>query len=173
MSKAPQKNEESEEKILVGTYERYLHTKREKGFYSESDMIPGSFDAVISSAVLEHMRSADNVEEFFSLAKNNGTVVIHTLVCESVPNDPDWFYINYPVHCTLWTNGAMKKLFKRYGYAGCAYHLPSKMWLFFKDRKKYDFVRRIHVKISGEWTFSDDFVDYWKKPPYHDEDSLS
>ncbi|WP_026664791.1 methyltransferase domain-containing protein [Butyrivibrio sp. FC2001] len=157
----------SQKKFLVKTYEKYLQIKDKDGYYNEQDMTPKSFDLAICSAVLEHMIGREDVDYFFNLVNDTGVAIIHTLICESVPQDPDWFYISMPVHCTLWTNEAMSRIYTQHGFVGCAYHLPSKMWLFFKDSEKYNLCKDISSKIPGEWTFSPSFVDYWKAPPYH------
>ena len=151
----------------VGIYEKYLRIPGKVGYYDDSEMTPRSFDVVISSAVLEHMIGMEDIDTYFKLVNESGTVVIHTLICEEVPKDPDWFYIRKPVHCTLWTNEAMRRIYSLYSFKGCAYHLPSKIWLFFKDKEMYKNLIRKHEEIPGEWTFSDEFVDYWKQKPYH------
>ena len=154
--------------LLIKTYEKFLMQDKKDLYFDVSDMIPKSFDLVISSAVLEHMIGEKEINDFFELTKNNGTVIFHTLICEKVPRDPDWFYIRKPVHCTLWTNRAMSKLYNKYGYVGCAYHLPSKMWLFFNDDIKFNLLKKCKDNIPGKWSFSKHFVDYWKNEPYHE-----
>ena len=162
-----EKNHISPKKMIVKTYEKYLQIKEKDCYYTEQDMIEKSFDLSICSAVLEHMIGKSDVDRFFNLINDTGVAIIHTLICETVPQDPDWFYISMPVHCTLWTNAAMSKVFTQHNFIGCAYHLPSKMWLFFKDSKKFNLCKDISSKIPGEWTFSTSFVDYWKVSPYH------
>ena len=150
---------------LIGKYERFLDTKDEH-YYLDSDMKNGSFDLVVSAAVLEHMIGMDDVDRLFGLVSPTGTAIIHTLICEEVPRDPEWFYIWKPFHSTIWSNKAMSIIFKQYGFLGCAYHVQSKMWLFFKDSEKYVKAKSIAGKVDGEWVFSENFVDYWKQKPY-------
>lgn len=155
-----------DEKVeLIGKYERFLDTKDER-YYSDFDMRDGTFDLAVSAAVLEHMIGMDDVDRFFRLVSPTGTAIIHTLICEEVPCDPEWFYIWKPFHCTIWTNKAMAMIYKKYGFLGCAYHVQSKMWIFFKDFEKYKKAKSIAGKIDGEWVFSENFVDYWKQKPY-------
>lgn len=160
-------NTEEIQDYAVKTFEKYLRTNEQNLYLEESDLSNGEFDLVISSAVLEHLRGKEEIDSFFKLVKEDGVVVFHTLVCEEVPNDPSWFYINKPVHCTIWTNKSMEYVYNSYGFKGCAYHLPSKMWLLFKDEAKYKKLIDIHDKIDGKWIFEEKFVDYWKQPPYH------
>ncbi len=165
--KYTEKMQTSDAKLSLKTYEQYLRIPEKSCYYDDNEMIEKSFDIAICSAVLEHMIGRKDVDRFFNLVKDDGIAVIHTLICESVPQDPDWFYISIPTHCTIWTNESMSRIFKQHGFVGCAYHLPSKMWLFFKDKEKYNRCKDISTQISGKWTFSDNFVDYWKVTPYH------
>ena len=165
--KYEESNKTTSTKTLVKTYEQFLRIKEKSCYYEDADMKEKSFDLAICSAVLEHMIGRKDVDYFFNLVKDDGVAVIHTLICEKVPQDPNWFYISMPVHCTLWTNDAMSRVFSQHNFVGCAYHLPSKMWLFFKNKEKYNLCKDISTLIPGEWTFSDTFVDYWKVSPYH------
>ena len=126
---------------------------------------PGSFDMVVTCSVFEHLLGRPDVDEIVGLLKENGTLCMHTLVCEEVPRDPDWFYL-LGGHCTLWTNNSMSLLFEQYGFTGCAYHVQARMWLFFRDRQRFEQLKSKRTLIQGEWIFSDQFVDYWKQKPY-------
>lgn len=150
---------------LIGKYDRFMKSDGSSDYIKDEDVRPNTFDMVISCSVLEHLIGWSEVDKFFSLAKENGVICLHTLICEEVPCDPDWFYL-LPVHCTLWTNTAMSKVYNRYGYKGCAYHPEAQMWFFFKDEKQYEKLKEVHEAIPGSWVFSRSFVDYWKQSPY-------
>ena len=90
---------------------------------------------------------------------------MHTLVAEEIPCDPDWFYL-VPVHCTFWTNSAMKIFFERYGFIACSYNVDAQTWLMFRDKDPFEKLKSIAPNLSGKWIFSDSFVDYWKVKPY-------
>ena len=124
------------------------------------------WDLVINCSVLEHLRSREDIYDIFNLVNKRGILAIHTLICEEVPRDSHWYYIEFPVHCTLWTNKAMEILYNQFGYAGCAYYLPARMWFFFKDKEKYNKLKEIYSFIEGTWNLSETFVDYWKQKPY-------
>ena len=128
-------------------------------------MLPGDFDAVVSCSVFEHLLGRRDVDEIIGLLEEKVTLCMHTLVCEEVPQDPNWFYL-LGGHCTLWTNASMGLLFQQYGFVGCAYHIEARMWFFFKDRRRFELLKERSPLIPGEWVFSDQFVDYWKQKPY-------
>ena len=106
------------------------------GYLSDNEVIPNSFDAVISCAVFEHLFGKSDVDAILQLLNEHGILFLHTLICEEVPKDPDWFYLG-AAHVTFWTNAAMTHIYNTYGYAGCAYNVDARMWLFFKDKEEY------------------------------------
>lgn len=132
-----------------------------EGYLSAQDMTPATFDFVITCSVFEHLLGANDVEKIFALLTADGTAALHTLVCEEVPRDPNWFYLQ-PVHATFWTNAAMKIIFRRYGFKACAYHVDARLWLMFRDVEKFSRLKA----CAGDWILADDFVDYWKVKPY-------
>lgn len=146
-------------------YEKYLHPEGPSDYLPDEAVTPGSFDMVVTCSVFEHLLGRPDVDEIVGLLKENGTLCMHTLVCEEVPQDPDWFYL-LGGHCTLWTNNSMSLLFEQYGFTGCAYHVQARMWLFFRDRQRFEQLKSKCTLIPGEWIFSDQFVDYWKQKPY-------
>ena len=160
------KNEIDPNKYKIGTYEKYMRFNSNEEYISEYDVLNSCFDIVISSAVLEHLIGRTEIDRFFDLVNEEGIVIFHTLICEEVPKDPNWFYIDEPVHCTLWTNEAMRKLYIEKGFQGCAYHVDSKMWIFLKLKDDYEYLKA-KKRESKIWVFSKGFVDYWKVKPYH------
>lgn len=154
-----------------------------------TELAPGTFNFVITCSVFEHLLGAADVEKIFDLLTDDGTCALHTLVCEEVPRDPNWFYLQ-PVHATFWTNAAMKKIFARYGFKACAYHVEARLWLMFRDAEKFSRLKSCverksdtatnygfdnvagytncsaAFKAAGTWSFAADFVDYWKVKPY-------
>lgn len=129
------------------------------------ELTPASFDFVITCSVFEHLLGAQDVEKIFALLKSNGTAALHTLICEEIPRDPNWFYLQ-PVHCTFWTNAAMQKIFTQYKFKACAYHVEARLWFMFRDLEKFSRLKTCAEKIFGTWVFANDFVDYWKVKPY-------
>ena len=131
------------------------------GYLDDLDMQKGNFDAVITCSVFEHLLGGEDVKEIFSYLSPKGVFCMHTLVCETVPQDSDWFYL-FPPHCTLWTNKSMQIIFEKYGFLGCGYHTAAKMWFFFRNEQQFNKLKEQAENFTGKWVFSADFVDYWK-----------
>lgn len=148
------------EQIL--NYDKFMCTEE---YLSDWDMQKGNFDVVITCSVFEHLLGKRDVTEIFSYLSPQGIFCLHTLICEMVPADPEWFYL-LPPHCTLWTNKAMQIIFKQYGFVGCGYHTGGKMWFFFRDEQQFIRLMERACNFMDEWIFSADFVDYWKQKPY-------
>ena len=141
-------------------FDAYMSRPNENYLPAE-DLTVGTFDFVITCSVFEHLLGAADVEKIFALLTDDGTAALHTLVCEEVPRDSNWFYLQ-PVHATLWTNDAMKKIFRRYKFVACAYHVESRLWLMFRSLEKFERLKN----FSRDFVFAEDFVDYWKVKPY-------
>ena len=143
-------------------FDEYMARPNEN-YLTAEDLKPASFDFVITCSVFEHLIGATDVEKIFALLKPDGIMALHTLICDEVPQDPNWFYLQ-PVHCTFWTNATMKKIFQQYNFTACAYNVESRLWFMFRDRGK--FLKTCAGTSSGTWIFANDFVDYWKVKPY-------
>ena len=143
-------------------FDEYMARPNEN-YLTAEDLKPASFDFVITCSVFEHLIGAADVEKIFALLKSDGIMALHTLICEEVPQDPNWFYLQ-PVHCTFWTNAAMKKIFQQYQFSACAYNVESRLWFMFRGRR--EFLITCAGTSSGTWIFANDFVDYWKVKPY-------
>lgn len=146
-------------------YDKYMRPEEPCDYLEDGDIKSESFDVVISCAVFEHLIGRSGVDEVMDLLHDRGTLCLHTLVCEEVPQDPEWFYLS-PSHCTMWTNKSMGLIYEQYGFVGCAYHLEGRMWFFFRDYQRFELLRSKSSSIPGKWVFSDRFVDYWKQKPY-------
>lgn len=150
---------------LIGKYDKYMNKSEDVAFYTDNEVKKHTFDIAICCSVLEHLIGREQIDAFFDLLNDGGTACIHTLICENVPCDPEWFYIKYPVHCTLWTNRAMTELYKQKNFRGCAYYIKGQMWFFFKNKDKYEATKSLYSN-TNQLVFSDDFIDYWKDEPY-------
>jgi len=149
-------------------YDKYMRPEGDDTYLSDNEMIDGTFDAIITCSVFEHLIGKDDVDNILKLLNDTGVFCLHTLICEEVPHDPNWFYLA-PDHVTIWTNNAMKYLFEEYGFVGCAYNAEAQMWFLFKSKAQFNMLREKKAKIRGTWAISDDFVDYWKVKPYRTE----
>lgn len=149
--------------ICLLKYDEYKGKHTAKSL-SRRELKKSSFDMVISTSVYEHVRSIKPLEEMQELVGKNGCLAIHTLVREDIPADSQWFYL-LPVHCSLFTNKSMKVLFDRWGFEYSIYHIPSRLWFWFKKKPKN--VEKIISdlnKKTGDLDFfgKKGFMDFWK-----------
>lgn len=139
-------------------FDRY--TFREGEGYLTEDELRRSYSLVINTAVFEHVRERVVLDEIAGLVADNGVLALHVLVCESIPKDADWFYL-LPVHCTMFTNRSMQILFEQWSFATSLYHVPSRMWFWF--RENVDAVEQFTEEKGGdEFHYRKAFMDYWK-----------
>ncbi|GBO47586.1 hypothetical protein MFFDBJGM_00584 [Pectobacterium versatile] len=157
--------------IRIGMYDKYMNAAMmEKDnslkYLRDEDVEGNIFDLVITCSVLEHLRKIDDVNAIFNLVdKRNGMFAFHTLICEDVPQDPDWFYLS-PVHCLFFTNKSMSILFRRFGLKGCLYNVEAQMWFFIYNEGMLSKFKETKLANDSRWLFSDAFIDYWKVKPY-------
>lgn len=149
--------------IKMHNYDEYvgLHTTN---ILNKKDLREGGFDLVISTSVFEHVRNMETLDEMEKLVDKKGCLAIHTLVREVIPKNPEWFYL-LPVHCSLFTNKSMQILFNRWNYNFSIYHVPSRLWFWFKKRpeqasRKIDKLNR--ESAETEFFLKNGFMDYWK-----------
>ena len=137
-----------------------------ENYLSPEEVKPESFDFLVTTSVFEHLLgNQGDVEKIISLVKPDGVMALHTLICDEVPQDASWFYL-LPVHCTVWTNKAMAKIYKKFNFKGCAYNVESRMWLMFKNVSDFDRLKAEIKNLPGTWQLDENFVEYWKVKPY-------
>lgn len=148
------------------TAEKYEHSSNPaKGYLRAEDLKPKAFDVVMHTAVIEHLRFRSQLDGIFDLVKDDGVMMLHTLVPENIPQNPDWFYL-LSVHCSFFTNKAMQLLFEQNGYQCSIYNVASRMWVWFKQ--PIETIRPIIEKANARgdeklhYILADRFVDYWK-----------
>lgn len=147
--------------INLSVYDPYVNTK---GCLKE---IGGDkkYHTVINSAMFEHILLRDDLNQVDMLVADNGCLIVHTLVCENVPNDPNWFYFDPPVHTAFHTNKSMSILMEQWGYKGSVYSPRSKSWVLMRDYSEHveSAVKKINSELQCEWFLAKKgFVDYWK-----------
>jgi len=129
----------------------------------QSELKYRSYDLVISTAVFEHVRTRETLNEIESYVSDDGCLAVHTLVRGEIPADPNWFYL-LPVHSSFHTNRSMQILMEQWGYTCSVYNEDSKLWIMF--RKPCEVVRdqtvRFNYRIGWEYLhFKEGFMDYW------------
>ena len=148
--------------IELVTYDKYFTPQINS--ISECDLRTRAFDLVVNTAVFEHVRDRDTLDEIESYVGGSGCFAIHTLIPESVPKDPDWMYL-LPVHCAFHTNKSMQVLMEAWGYSCSVYNEHSKMWVLF--RQDADLIQSkvaiINRSLGWEYLhFKQGLRDYWK-----------
>ncbi len=126
------------------------------------------YKTVINSAMFEHVLKRENLEAVNNLVDDDGVLMLHTVVCERVPKDPNWFYINPMVHTAFHTNKSMGILMEQWGYAASLYSPQAKSWFLFKAGSPVlDCLNVVSEKINNElqtkyFHYKNGFVDFWK-----------
>lgn len=153
----------TDEGITVGKYDKYMGNAS----YMRDEEVEGKqFPLVISTSVLEHLRSREEIDAIIKLVDRGcGIFALHTLVCEEVPCDPAWFYL-VSVHCAFFSNKSMALLYKEYGFECCFYAVDAQMWFMCMNKASVLPLQEQYRSFSEKWVYSDDFVDYWKQKPY-------
>jgi hypothetical protein len=121
-------------------------------FRNNCKFLNNKFGLVISTCFFEHVRNRDWLDEVNNLVSHSGTLAFHTLVCEEVPKDPNWFYL-VPVHSVVYTNQAMRILFDQWDYNCCLYNIDSCMWFWFKNPIEQE-------NIPPRFRYKNGFVEY-------------
>lgn len=151
----------------IAIFDRYVHGDDQSLRYvAEADL--KQYPLVINSAMFEHVLDRAALDEVDSLVAPGGVLMLHTVVCERIPQNPDWFYIDTMVHTALHTNNSMDVLMQQWGYGASVYSPQAKSWYLFKHghplleelEERIDAINRelqtryFHYKAG--------FVDYWK-----------
>ena len=151
----------------IAMYDRYVRSDSPDLHYvSESEL--GKYQLVINSAMFEHVLDRSALNEVNDLVAKDGVLMLHTVVCENVPKDPNWFYITPIVHTAFHTNKSMSILMKQWGYAASIYSPQAKSWfLFKKDCHQVNWLEALVGEVNREmqtqyFYYKPCFVDYWK-----------
>lgn len=153
--------------IDIPIFDRYVRNQDPGVDYvAEQDL--SRYRLVINSAMFEHVLNRDALDEVDRLVSDDGVLMLHTVIAERVPKDPDWFYINTMVHTAFHTNRSMSLLMQQWGYAASVYSPQAKSWYLFK--RDYPRLAELEARIAGinrelqttYFHYKQGFVDYWK-----------
>ena len=128
-----------------------------------ADLIKGGYSLVTNTAMFEHVRSRNELDEIESYVGEDGCLAIHTLVRGDIPADPEWMYL-LPVHSAFHTNCSMGILMQQWGYTCSVYNEDAKMWIWFRSEPKQIEMRAQDINAVMGWTylhFKSGFMDYW------------
>lgn len=148
--------------IELRAYDRFFVP--EVNAITEAELVPRGFDLVLNTAVFEHVRERQTLDEIESYVGPRGRLAIHTLVPEVVPCDPEWMYL-LPVHCAFHTNRSMQLLMEQWGYQCSVYNEHAKLWVFFRDDAATvgPSVEELNDSVGWEYLhFRAGFMDFWK-----------
>ncbi|MBK9364217.1 MAG: class I SAM-dependent methyltransferase [Rubrivivax sp.] len=146
-------------------FDRYVHDGG-NDYLDEAEL--GRYALVINSAMFEHVLDRAALDEVNGLVADGGVLMMHTVVCERIPKDPDWFYLAPMVHTAFHTNRSMELLMQQWGYAASLYAPAAKSWFLFKRGhpalpRLEGAVRDInHALRAPFFHHKAGFVDYWK-----------
>ena len=149
--------------IELALFDPYVQTHSVSNYVDKSDLKP--YKTVINSAMFEHVLKREDLDCVNNIVADDGCLIIHTVVCENVPNDPDWFYLRPPVHTAFHTNKSMEILMAQWGYRSSIYCPQSKCWVLLKDeiQKIENKITALNRELQSNWFYcKSGFVDYWK-----------
>jgi hypothetical protein len=151
----------------ISLFDKYVTDVDSNLMYVKHDEI-GKYKTVINSAMFEHVLKREHLDAVNDLVDFDGVLMLHTVVCERVPKDPNWFYINPMVHTAFHTNKSMEILMEQWGYAASLYSPQAKSWFLFKDGSPVlDHLHEVSKRINNElqskyFYYKKGFVDFWK-----------
>jgi hypothetical protein len=144
-------------------FDPFVQADNSSRYIKESQL--KTYKTVINSAMFEHVVIRKDLDRVNNLVDADGCLIIHTVVCEKVPNDPNWFYLRPPVHTSFHTNKSMEILMGQWGYRSSIYCPQSKCWVLLRDnieniQKK---IAILNQELQSKWFYcKNGFVDYWK-----------
>jgi hypothetical protein len=144
-------------------YDPFVRDGDSERYVSEKDL--RSYKVVINSAMFEHVLHRRDLDQVNNLVANDGCLILHTVVCEAVPKDPNWFYLRPPVHTAFHTNRSMGILMEQWGYRSSIYCPKSKCWVLLRSEIAAVAQRlaAINEELQSEWFhYKDGFMDYWR-----------
>lgn len=150
-------------KITLPVYDPYIQNKDFDNYVNKEKL--SKYKTVFNSALFEHLLTREAFDEINNLVSDGGCMIIHTVICENIPKDPNWFYIEPPVHTTFHTNKSMGLLMEQWGYESSIYCPSSKSWILLKNHKKEtkEKIIDINKEFQTEYLiYKKGFVDYWK-----------
>lgn len=153
--------------IEIPIFDHYVHSRDTSVKYVAEEEL-SQYNLVINSAMFEHVLTREALDEVNGLVADDGVLMLHTVIAERVPKDPDWFYINTMVHTAFHTNKSMSLLMEQWGYKASIYSPQAKSWYLFKNNYPHldsleERVMQINSELQTNYFFyKDGFVDYWK-----------
>ena len=144
-------------------FDPFVRNDNSGRYVAESEL--KQYQTVFNSAMFEHVLRREDLDRVNNMVENDGCLIIHTVICENVPNDPNWFYLRPPVHTAFHTNKSMEILMNQWNYRSSIYCPQSKCWVLL--RKPVEEVEQkiaaLNRELQSDWFYcKKGFVDYWK-----------
>lgn len=147
--------------MTVLKYDKYLHGDH-SDYLSDGDVERGGFGLAIDTSVMEHIMDLATLDGIAnSVDAKRGVLAMHTWVGETVPADPAWFYL-LPVHVSFFTNEAMRRLMKRWGFVASVYVVAPRVWFLFRTKRPAQRAYDLLKAVRDDAFYADGFMDYWK-----------
>ena len=150
--------------LKLKIYDPYITNNDNTIEYVPTDRL-SRYNTLFNSALFEHLFTREAFDKINNLITDDGCMILHTVVCENIPNDPNWFYMAPPVHCAFHTNKSMKILMEQWGFESSIYSPKAKSWILFKN-EPLDLIKKIkaiNTQFQSEiFLYKKGFLDYWK-----------
>jgi hypothetical protein len=153
--------------IKINLYDKYVQdTACNIKYLSTPDL--NKYMLVINSAMFEHVLDRASLDEVNNLVDKNGALAIHTRICENIPDNPNWFYLDPIVHTAFHTNKSMSILMRQWGYEASVYCPSARLWILFKKDHHAiadleSFVINFNKELQSQYFYyKHGFVDFWK-----------
>lgn len=149
--------------IELPVYDPYVQDADKSKYISTENL--GKYKTVLNSAMFEHILNRVDLDTVNDLVADDGCLILHTLICENIPQNPEWFYLKPPAHTAFHTNKSMGILMEQWGYQSSIYCPKSKSWILLKKDSESleDTIAVINEELQTDYLYyKKGFVDYWK-----------
>ena len=149
--------------IKLPLFDPYIQSNDSSRYIDKSKL--STYKTVINSAMFEHVLRREDLDKVNNIVAGDGCFIMHTCVCENVPNDPNWFYLRPPVHTAFHTNKSMEILMRQWGYRSSIYCPQGKCWILLKNNIEdiEKDIMTLNQELQTNWFYcKNGFVDYWK-----------
>ena len=149
--------------IELQVYDPYVQDDDKSKYVSTENL--EKYKTVLNSAMFEHILNRVDLDTVNNLVTDDGCLILHTLISENIPQNPDWFYLKPPAHTAFHTNKSMGILMEQWGYQSSIYCPKSKSWILLKkDRESLqNTIAIINKELQTDYLYyKKGFVDYWK-----------
>ena len=150
----------------IRIFDEYVRDSYENDLYLDKSSLT-KFELVVNSAMFEHVLNRADLDKVNSLVKPGGVLMVHSVICENVPCDPNWFYLTPITHTAFHTNRSMSILMGQWGYTHSVYCPKAKSWFMFSDATDYSNISvaigEINTRLQNEYFLhSRGWLGYWK-----------